>query len=284
MSRSDDLHLDDDTLALVALGERFDEVSTAHLEGCAQCHEVIASYARVVLAGRTLEPAELVLEMPPASVWDRIAAEAGLTSPSAMGAATDGGEPPVELSSDGPSTGAAPLDPTPAGDTSPTVVRMADRARTTGDPRTADRRPSRTGWLVAAGIAGLLAGVGGTVAWQAATSDKPGVVVATEMAPLPAKSGTGEAVLRGTGADRELNLTLDAADVPSDTYLQVWLMSPDLQRMVPVGVLENGVGFWRVPADLDLAEYPVVDVSIEPFDGNSAHSSDSLVRGTLHDA
>jgi hypothetical protein len=36
-----------------------------------------------------------------------------------------------------------------------------------------------------------------------------------------------------------------------------------------------------IPDGLDLAEFPVVDVSREPLDGDPAHSSDSISRGTL---
>jgi hypothetical protein len=31
-------------------------------------------------------------------------------------------------------------------------------------------------------------------------------------------------------------------------------------------------------------EFPVVDISIEPFGGDPSHSGDSVVRGTLTDA
>ena len=40
-------------------------------------------------------------------------------------------------------------------------------------------------------------------------------------------------------------------------------------------------GTFALPAGLDLSEYPIVDVSDEPVDGNPAHSSVSIVRGTL---
>jgi hypothetical protein len=36
-----------------------------------------------------------------------------------------------------------------------------------------------------------------------------------------------------------------------------------------------------VPADVDLRDYVLVDVSQEPLDGNPAHSGDSIVRGQL---
>jgi len=32
---------------------------------------------------------------------------------------------------------------------------------------------------------------------------------------------------------------------------------------------------------MDVAEFPLVDVSIEHFDGDAGHSADSVVRGLL---
>ncbi len=36
-----------------------------------------------------------------------------------------------------------------------------------------------------------------------------------------------------------------------------------------------------LPPSVDVAEFPVVDISLEPVDGNPAHCGDSIVRGTL---
>ena len=36
-----------------------------------------------------------------------------------------------------------------------------------------------------------------------------------------------------------------------------------------------------LPAGISLADYPVVDISAEPYDGDPTHSTDSVVRGTL---
>jgi hypothetical protein len=46
-------------------------------------------------------------------------------------------------------------------------------------------------------------------------------------------------------------------------------------------VLSGTESRFVIPTGLDLAEYPIVDVSREPFDGDPAHSSDSIARGTL---
>lgn len=254
-------HPDDDTLAVLALGEEVDRVVAAHVASCVQCGAEIQSYSRVVLAGRALEPADAPLVMPPRAVWDRIAADIGL-DPALL---------PLQAP---PSEHAGPdreFDD-PASARPPAPVDLDARRTSTGRAR------SRAGLLVAASVAGALLGVGATLSWQAL--DDPDTVAFTVLEPLPGKAASGEVKLVGTGEKRELNLLLDT-DAPDDAYLQVWLMSPDLQRMVPVGVLEDGVGFWRVPAELDIDEFPVVDVSIEPFDGNAAHSTDSLVRGQL---
>ena len=53
-------------------------------------------------------------------------------------------------------------------------------------------------------------------------------------------------------------------------------------QLISLGVLDSRhSGTFPVPADVDVASYPFVDVSLEPLDGNPAHSSDSVVRGTL---
>lgn len=51
--------------------------------------------------------------------------------------------------------------------------------------------------------------------------------------------------------------------------------------MVSLGVLRGTEADLVLPDGLDLADYPVVDVSQEHFDGDPGHSSDSLSRGTL---
>ena len=56
---------------------------------------------------------------------------------------------------------------------------------------------------------------------------------------------------------------------------------PDVTQLVSLGVLEGDSGTFAIPAGLELDELPVVDVSLEPFDGDPAHSGDSVVRGTL---
>ena len=52
--------------------------------------------------------------------------------------------------------------------------------------------------------------------------------------------------------------------------------------MAPMGYLNNGVGRFNVPDDLNLNQFPIVDVSAEPAnDADPTHSGDSIVRGQL---
>lgn len=49
-----------------------------------------------------------------------------------------------------------------------------------------------------------------------------------------------------------------------------------------MGVMSSEAGTFELPAGLELSQYPIVDVSDEPIDGNPAHLSVSIARGTLN--
>ena len=51
--------------------------------------------------------------------------------------------------------------------------------------------------------------------------------------------------------------------------------------MVSLGVLGHQAGTFVLPTGLDLAQYPIVDISHEPYDGDPAHSAESIARGVL---
>jgi hypothetical protein len=67
-----------------------------------------------------------------------------------------------------------------------------------------------------------------------------------------------------------------------DGFRGVWVGSTDLTRMVSLGVLDNESGVFALPDGIDLAQYPVVDISDQPYNGDPAHSDDSIARGTLN--
>ena len=66
-----------------------------------------------------------------------------------------------------------------------------------------------------------------------------------------------------------------------DMFREVWLMNASLTKLVSVGLLATDSATFSIPAGIDMSVYTVVDVSSQPLDGNPAHSSNSIVRGSL---
>ncbi|WP_407643335.1 anti-sigma factor [Cellulomonas rhizosphaerae] len=233
----DEFHVDDDVLALLALGEEAGTTADrAHVQECELCGDEIAALAEVVGLARA---ADTELVTPGPQVWERIAAELDLA--------------PVAA-------------PTPA----PVVVPLAPR-----------RRSRAWGWIAGAAAAGIIVG-GAGVGWALTRDDRTASVVATAtLDPLPGWSAQGTAKVE-TSRDGTRVLVVDVDEKSDDDgFREVWLLTPDVKGLVSIGTLEGSSGRFDLPAGLDLSQYSVVDISQEPFDGNPAHSGDSIVRGAL---
>ncbi|MEU2348435.1 anti-sigma factor [Modestobacter sp. NPDC049651] len=244
-------HCSPEQLALAALREPLPPDDTVHLGACAECQREVASLRRGVDALAVPEfavPGAAVA--PPPRVWDAIAAATGVT-------ATPAGHP-VGV--------AQPVEPPPA-----PVVPM-QRAR-----------PSRRWLAVAAAVV-----VGGVVGAGAVALSRDGgspartgtVVASAGLDPLDDEDASGKAAVHDHDGRRSLQVDLRAPRL-DDGYYEVWLLQPDAVRMVPVGVVRSGDTVLPLPDDIDLAAYPVVDVSIEPMDGDPTHSGVSVARGSL---
>ncbi len=147
------------------------------------------------------------------------------------------------------------------------------------------RRPRRRRMLI--GVASLLAAVSiVAVIFVVSTvrTSAPTIVSEAALDPFPdhpGASGTAEVERVAGGGDR-IVVTL-SADTAADGFREVWLISSDASQLVSLGVLEGAKATFTVPAGVDLDEFPLVDISQEPEDGDDAHSGDSIVRGELHD-
>lgn len=89
-----------------------------------------------------------------------------------------------------------------------------------------------------------------------------------------------EAVLAGAQPQLEIDFM---GDLPADEPLELWLIKPDLSDMFSLGLVDSD-GSYAIPAGVDLDEYSIVDVSVEPDDGDPLHSGRSILRGQLTDA
>ena len=73
-----------------------------------------------------------------------------------------------------------------------------------------------------------------------------------------------------------------------DVTQEVWLIRPDaagnVAGRVSLGVIDpTDPGSLAVPAGYDPDAYFVVDISVEPRDGDASHSGRTILRGPLQD-
>lgn len=134
-------------------------------------------------------------------------------------------------------------------------------------------------WIALAAAVGVV--LGGVVGASLMRSAPPEVVASVALEPLADYSTTGTATVEVV--DGTEMLAVDVSGLPAtDGYFEVWLLAPDASSMIALGTLGAGEStVLPLPAGVSLADYPVVDISAEPYDGDPAHSTDSVVRGTL---
>ena len=184
----------------------------------------------------------LELAPPPPAVWHRIADELGISAERA-----DAVEPSVARPDD-------------------VVVPLR---------RSPWRRPltaAAAALAVAAAATAVLVGVRGPAAPEE---------VRAPLVALGEATASGEVVLSDDDGPR--SLVVDTAGLPpADGFYEVWLLDLERNRMVALGVLDDtGRGRLTVPEGVQVGDYPEVDVSLEPDDGDPAHSGDSVLRGAL---
>lgn len=255
-------HLPDDALTLLALGETATGEESAHLDGCQRCRADLGSFSRVVTAARragtdtddaewtgsfSSETFDASLQPPDPAVWAGIHRELNLDE---------------DLRED-PISGGAPAHASVAS-------LGAARRRRTGT------------WLAAAAAAVVVAGAGTWGTLRALDpAPAPEAVASAELSPLASYTDTGSAVVDQL-PDGRRELVVTASSDTAQGFREVWLLAPDAASMVSLGTMEGTEGHFVLPDDLDLTRYPVVDISDEPYDGDPAHSGDSILRGQLN--
>ena len=77
------------------------------------------------------------------------------------------------------------------------------------------------------------------------------------------------------------SLEIDLTSVPdTEESLELWITDMQSKRMYSLGHIDSNRRF-HLPEGVDPTEFPLVDVSVEPLDGNPAHSGQSVLRGRL---
>lgn len=179
---------------------------------------------------------------PPAHVWERIEAELG-----------------IELR------------------VAPTLVETQALVKTQA------RRARRGMFALAASVGLLVGGLGTYIAVSTDSSDSHATIVAqASLDPLRDVKEPAQASVQQINGGQILKV--QASGLPAtDGYYEVWLLAPDALSMISVGMLDASEGgAFPLPAGIDLAAFPIVDISLEHFDGVTTHSSDSILRGKLN--
>jgi hypothetical protein len=239
-------HCTPEQLALAALREPLPADDAAHLEACDRCRAEVASLQRGVDALAVPEFAASVAPVaPPPAVWAAIAAATGVSTTHA----TEPAAPVVAAV------------PPPADDDNVRVLR-----------------PRRTRLLLAAAAVAVVVAGAGAIALN---RDDTVTLASTPLDPIAAGDASGTAtVVQEEDGTRVLRIHLDAPATEGD-YYEAWLADESAVGMVSMGSVRPGTTTLPVPDGLDLAEWPTVEISVEPLDGEPGHSGVSLVRGAL---
>jgi len=139
------------------------------------------------------------------------------------------------------------------------------------------------GWFaLAASIGIVIGGLTTFAAMQTANqTTTPTLIAQASLEPLRDVQQPAQAFVQQVDGNEVL--VVQASGLPAtDGFYEVWLLAPDAQSMVSVGMLDaTEGGTFPLPAGIDLTQFPLVDISHEHFDGDASHSSDSVLRGLL---
>ena len=135
-------------------------------------------------------------------------------------------------------------------------------------------------WALAASFV-LVAGVGLGV-WAVTQRVSLTEIAQATLAPFPDHATAEGTAIVEERPDGTFVVRVElSADTAPDTFREVWLITADASALVSLGVLDGTEQTFAIPADVDLNDYVLVDVSQEPVDGDPNHSGDSIVRGEL---
>ncbi|MDH5521444.1 MAG: anti-sigma factor [Acidimicrobiia bacterium] len=227
---------------------------------------------------------------PPPSIWNAIFATVSADSD---------GRPDRSLTLTDNGDGSVIADITSIERQATTTIALAARRRATDQPSLPPEMSAwRRQWLpVAAAVAVTI--VGGLVTWafsdelaedNSTTATLEGEVVATtgvtdeglsDGASGVAEIGEARLVRSGDRYYLDIDLDGDVTDLPSiEGYYELWIVDPEIDGAISLGVMA-GDGRYALPDNLDPADFPVVDVSVESVDGDPTHSGRSAWRGHL---
>lgn len=147
-------------------------------------------------------------------------------------------------------------------------------------PVTTARRAVAWWPTAAAAAVALVVGVAtGSLLTSVGTDATPTTLATVELAPLTDDAAPTTAQLVDGPDGRTIDLDLSALPA-TDGFHEVWLLDPATGALVSLGPARAD-STYVVPDTVDLVQLPVLDVSVEPHDGDPAHSGASVLRGDV---
>ncbi len=92
---------------------------------------------------------------------------------------------------------------------------------------------------------------------------------------------TATADARFVCEDDECFVELDMTALP-DTgpdELELWVINGDVTDMYSLGTITQPIDRFPIPHGVTADEFPIIDISVEPLDGDPTHSGQSMLRG-----
>ena len=148
----------------------------------------------------------------------------------------------------------------------------------------AARSRRRRGGYVLAAAAAVVGLIAGSVVTTSVINRPETVqlVASGTLDPIGDAGVSGSAVVQKVNGTSQLKVTVPDLPNADGGYYEVWMATADTKNMVAIGNLNPGsTAVYTLPEGMDLASFPVVDVSLETYDGDTGHSATSVVRGTL---
>ena len=156
------------------------------------------------------------------------------------------------------------------------------------------RRGFSTGWTIGAAAAAAALIVGTVVAIDSGSGSDTTLVASADLdydaVNFDELGADADARVSLVEEDGTFRIEIDESDLPAEldepADLELWLIEPDAdgnpRDLVSLGLVDpDDPGSFIVPATYDPDEYFVVDISVEPRDGDATHSGRSILRGPL---
>jgi hypothetical protein len=244
----------DDLVVRAALGEPLSDEERSLLASDPALRAQVDELAQVVALAEDPVDGDV-----PAHLWDAIAAEA-------FGRATED-RATEDRAADAP-----------VGDPAPARPDAEPGAQVIAMPSRGWRRMTTVGLVAAAAVAVAIVIVGPDV-----LRDDPGeLVAAAALEPFgdhQVEPASGQ-VVRTADGFKLLELDLSALPSLEGDFYEVWLLDDRDGRLISLGPVRPD-GTYALPPGVQVGDFPLVDVSIEPPDGDPTHSGNSVLRGPL---